>query len=746
MSLPVQAAGPLTARDTETPFSSYIDVLLSQRWLILSVIAVVTLLGVCYAALRTPMYQTDIIVQVEEENPGATAGYLADVSSIFDIKPAASGEMEVLRSRMVLANAVQTHALYIQAQPNYLPLVGRWLASREQTPRLNGQTHLKGYVWGKEAIRVSQLEVPRALINEALLVDAQAEGGYLLTEPVSGQRFAGRVGVVERFDTSSGVVTLQVSELAGQPGARFQVRRISDLQATEELQAAMGIFERGRQSGVIGAALKGTDPVLIASVLNEIGRSYVRQNVERKVAQARSSLTFLEEQLPQIKQQLETSELRYSALRNRRGTVNLSEEGKLVLAQSVETQNKIFDLKARRQELATRFVPSNPAIVAVDRQIASLTTDVNGLSNRIRGLPDLEQDVIRLERDVTVNTALYTTLLNNTQQLKLISAGKVGNVRLLDSAAVPENPLPPKPSMIVAIFLLAGVVLSLIAALMRNAMFGGLSSPVEVERYTGLSVLSAIPFSEKKDKWWRRYTAKSGSGLPMAIQMTEDRDVVAEALRALRTALDVQLGDRKDNIVAITGPVSGVGKSFLSANFAMVQAAIGKRVLLIDADFRRGRLNRYFGAEDSNGLSEFLQGNLPFEQVIKKDLPSGVDLVSAGKSRGSTSELLALPAFSQFLQRVSRDYDMVIVDTPPVLLSGEASRVASYATATLIVVRSGVNTVGEVEETAKRLAQSGANVHGVLFNGFKLMPERYGFRPKFGHYRYTRSSYYLPKS
>jgi tyrosine-protein kinase Etk/Wzc len=744
MSLPIQPAGGVVPRDAETPLASYIDVLVSQRWVILSVIVLCTLIGAAYALFRTPVYQADIAVQVEEESPTATKSYLGDVSSIFDIKPAASGEMEVLRSRSVVSTAVDTYALYIHARPRYLPLAGEWLSRRKSPPAVAGKTQLGGYVWGKQEISVSRLDVPQDLIGENLRIESAGDNKYVLTDPASEKRFQGTVGSAVRFATPSGPIDIQVDALSGEPGSTFVVRRNSKLQATEALQAQMAIFERGKQSGVIGATLKGSDPVLIASVLNEIGRSYVKQNADRKAAQARSSLAFIEAQLPDLKRQLETAENRYNSLRNRRGTVDLSEEAKLVLGQSVETQTKIFDLKAKRQELIGRFTPTSPTIVAIDRQIASLSTDVNALGGRIRGLPDLEQDVVRLQRDVSVNTALYTTLLNNTQQLKLVSAGKVGNVRLIDEAAIPEEPLAPKSSTIVAIALLVGAMLGVLAALMRNAMFGGLSNPTEVERFTGLPVLSAIPYSPFQDKRWRKQTAKAGNTAAAPITPPQmQQDAVIATLRTFRTALGVQLRDRPSNVVAITGPVAGVGKSFLSANFAMVQAAVGKRVLLIDADFRRGRLNRYFGVDEKNGLAEYLTGKLPFEQTIRKNLQGGVDLVTAGRSPEDTSELLSLPAFGQFLQRVSKDYDMVIIDTPPVLFSGEASMAASYAAATLIVVRSGVNTVGEVEETAKRLAQAGARVEGVLFNGFKLMPERYGYRPKYGQYQYARSAYYL---
>ena len=305
-------------------------------------------------------------------------------------------------------------------------------------------------------------------------------------------------------------------------------------------------------------------------------------------------MSFLEQQLPQMKKDLDAAETKYNALRNKRGTIDLSEEAKLILAQSVDAQTKVMELRAKRQDLITRFAPTHPSILAIDRQIASLTGDVNRIGNNIKQLPDLEQDVVRLVRDVRVNTELYTALLNNTQQLKLIRAGKVGNVRILDAAVQPDKPVRPKAAIIILVASAIGLIIGLLSALVRNALFGGLSEPEEVERYTGLPVLAAIPYSDIQDKLWRRSRRKNAT-VPALLAQSQSNAPPIESLRGFRNVLQASLRQSANNMVMFTGPVAGVGKSFLSANFAFIQGGVGKRVLLIDADFRKGQLNRYFG-------------------------------------------------------------------------------------------------------------------------------------------------------
>jgi len=744
MSLPIESFEPnVPARQQETPLSSHVDAIISNRWMIIAITLLAFLGALAYVMVTPSVYSADIIVQVEEEAPnGQARSLLGDVSSMFDTKAETSGEMEVLRSRMVVGPAVDKFLLYIHAKPRYFPVVGEWLAQRYEALPYPSSLPRGGYAWGGETIAISHLDVPNEWLGKPFIVTTQGEGRYTVTDKFTGSTFSGAVGKPEQFRLpGGGVMDVHIDALTGRPGTQFTISRSSRLAAIENVQSHMGIFERGRASGVIGVTLEGNDPALTTAVLNQIGQEYVQQNVNRKAAQAEKSLGFLEQQLPLLKSELDAAETKYNALRNKRGTIDLSEEAKLILGQSVDAQTRVMDLRAKRQELITRFSPSHPSIVSIDRQIASLSNDVSRIGNNIKQLPDLEQDVVRLVRDVRVNTELYTGLLNNAQQLRLIRAGKVGNVRILDAAVQPDRPVRPKAAIIIGVATVIGLIFGMLCAFVRNALFGGLSEPDDVERYTGLPVLAAIPYSDMQDKLWRRSRRKNAT-VPALLAQSQGNSPPIESLRSFRNVLQASLRQSANNMVMFTGPVAGVGKSFLSANFAFIQGGVGKRVLLIDADFRKGQLNRYFGVPKEDGLFEVLSGTIPLTRVRKHSVSEGVDFIATGAVTFDPSELLASPVFGATLRELSSQYDMVILDTAPVLSSPDAAVVGTHAAAVMVVVRSGMNTVGEIRETAKRLIQAGAPVDGVLFNGLKLMPERFGFRSKYGNYRYSRAAYY----
>ena len=536
-----------------------------------------------------------------------------------------------------------------------------------------------------------------------------------------------------------GALDVHIDALSGRPGTEFTVSRSSRLAAIEDVQARMGIFERGRASGVIGVTLEGNDPALTTAVLNEIGAEYVQQR-EPEGGAGRESLSFLEQQLPQMKKDLDAAETKYNALRNKRGTIDLSEEAKLILAQSVDAQTKVMELRAKRQDLITRFAPTHPSILAIDRQIASLTGDVNRIGNNIKQLPDLEQDVVRLVRDVRVNTELYTALLNNP-------AAQADSRRQGRQRAHPGR---------------GGAAGQAGAAQGRHhhpggqrhrpdhwpAVGPGAQRPVRRPVRAGGSGALYRPAGAGGDSLQRH----PGQALAPQPPQECDRARAAGAEPEQRAAHRKPAGlpQCAAGLAAPVGQQHGHvhrprGRGGQVLPVGQLRLHPGRRGQAGAADRRRlpqGQLNRYFGVPKEDGLFEVLSGTIPLEQVRRHSVSEGVDFISTGAVTFDPSELLASPVFGQTLRELSTQYDMVVLDTAPVLSSPDAAVVGSHAAAVMVVVRSGMNTVGEIRETAKRLIQAGAPVDGVLFNGLKLLPERFGLRSKYGGYRYSRAAYY----
>lgn len=723
-------------------FLGVLDTVFNARWLVMTITLTTVLLGGAYAFLSQPVYRADSLIQVEQnQNPPQSTHMLGELSNAFAIQSPATAEIEILRSRLVVGEASDKLRLYISAEPNYLPFIGRWMSKHAKglsDPGLIGFKGLAdfggfgafgGYVWGTEAIQVSELEVQPSLENEELTVLA-TDTGYQLLGP-DGERLAnGKVGIPSTFGANEANRVL-ISRLDANPGATFTVVRHSRQNVIEHLRNELSIDEKGKPSGVLSMSLDDTDPVKTAQILNAIGSAYVKQNTERKAAEAEKSLTFLDGFLPQLRKQMDAADNKYTAFRDKHGTFDLGTEGTLSLNTSVTMQTKLFELQQKRRELGAQFASSHPSIMALDAQISATEKEVHRLAEHIKTLPELEQQLLNLVRDVKVNGEMYAGLLNSAQQLRLVKEGKVGNVRVVDAAVPPEVPVKPQRPLILAISAILGLILGTGIALFRNMMGSGVKAASDIEYKLGLDVFATVPRIQPRAN--RQLWAGSRSRLTRVLAEIAPDDPAVESLRSLRTSLRFALQEAKNNIVMLTGPTPNIGKTFTSVNLAAVLGSADKKVLLIDTDFRSGGVHRYFGLEREGGFSELIRGTLTLTQVLHKSVMPNVDVITTGVLPGNPAEALLSERAKSLLEQLADTYDVVVLDTAPVLPVSDALSLAPHAGTIFMLARAELTTLGELEESTKRLNQAGAHVTGVVFNDFNAAHHR--FSAKYGAYQ-----------
>lgn len=711
--------------------------LLVESWRIITVItAIALLLGTLYAFLAPPIYRADAMFQVED-NAGSTKDALGELASIFDTKATAAAEIELIRSRLVVGETVHRLHLDVTASPRYFPILGSWMARRSVSGELAQPWFgLSQFAWGGESIAVTQFDVPQEWYEERFTLVAGNSGTFDLQAPDGDLILHGRVGEPAHGRLQDGDVTLTLTALGARPGTQFVVTRASTLKTIEKLRESLSIAEKTKQSGVIGVALDGSQRKRTSETINTIAQQYVQQNIDRKSAEAERTLAFLEQQLPQLRAELDKAEDRYNTFRNRKGTVDLAEESRLLLQQIVDAKTKTVELQQQRFELAQRFTESHPAVAALGQQISALQGEQDTLNRRVSTLPDTEQTALRLLRDVQVDTQLYTNLLNSAQQLRIVKAGQIGNVRVVDYAVNQEEPVSPKKPLVIVLSAIFGVALGVVTAFVRKILYGGVEHSAQIEQAVGVPVYAVIPHSDRQGRL-QESIRRGGKGQHVLALHAPD-DIAIEGIRSLRTSLQFARLDAPNNVVMVTGPRPEVGKSFLSSNLAVVLASSGQRILLIDGDMRRGDIHTYFGVARGPGLSDVISGR-DIQNTILRDVSPGLDLLAKGTLPPNPAELLMSERFKTMLEYLSGLYDLVIIDTPPVLAVTDSTIVGKYAGITLLVVRHARQPVSEIDETVKRLRTGGVLLKGVLLTD--VPQRRIGYGAYYaGYYGYESNS------
>jgi tyrosine-protein kinase Etk/Wzc len=724
--------------EDEIDLSELLGTLFEAKWLI-SIIAAIFLVGGIFKALiATPIYQADALLQVEEKKGGMMAG-LGDLTGMFSEGSSTSTEINIIKSRSILGKVVDDLKLDLSATPKYFPVIGRAMARRYNDkgvaePRLG----MDSYAWGGERIKLERLEFDGG--EKILRLIVKDNGVYHLYNPMQGnQDTPTLIGTVGEPARGEGIAVF-ISELVARPGTEFVLSKSNRLGVIKSLQSRLRITEpKGRSSyrgtGILEIVLTGTDKEKIIKIIDKVSNLYLRQNVDRMSEEAERSLAFLQQQTPIIKDKMSLAEIKLNNYRTSKASVDLTLETQSVLQQLVEVERRISEIEIKRAEILKKYTNKHPIALALADQEAELKIHLDEIAKKAQKLPGTQQEVLRLSRDVEVASTIYMQLLNKAQELKVAKAGTIGNVRIIDTAMASNRAIKPKKSMIMLLSLFLGLFLGIAIAFVRRAMNKGVEDPDAIEKNIGIPVYANIPLSIKQvflDK-----DVAEGRAKHTILCEHDSKDQAIEGLRSLRTNLHFALLEAKNNVVMITGPAPGVGKSFVSTNFAHVVAQANQKVLLIDADMRKGHIHKEYDMKREPGLSELIAGEVEKTTAVRQTEFENVFVLTTGSIPPNPSELLMHENFEKHLNEFAKEYDLILIDTPPLLAVTDAAIIGRLCGTTFVLLRYGVHSMAEIQAVTKRLRQNSIEPRGFVFNA--LQPRKgygkYGYG-KYGHYNY----------
>ncbi|MEI7369829.1 tyrosine-protein kinase Wzc [Pectobacterium sp. 1950-15] len=708
----------------EIDLGRLLGTLLDNRWLIIGVTAVFTILGILYATFATPIYKADALIQVEQSSGNSL---LKDISSVLpDAKPESAAEIELIKSRMVVGKTVKDLSLDIVVQQKYFPIFGK------------GFARLMDDEPGK--IAVSRLEVPQSWQEKLIkltvldLQTYQVEVGDVV-------KFKGKVGQIEKHDGLS----ILLSEIQAEPGMVFRVQKLNTLTAINNVLGNLSVADKGKDTGVLSLSFEGEEAELTNKILNSISQNYLQQNVERKSEEAGKSLEFLKEQLPSVRLNLDDADNKLNSYRQKNESVDLSLEAKAVLDTMVAVESQLNELTFKEAEISKLYTKEHPAYRALMEKRKTLEEEREKINKRVGVMPKTQQEILRLTRDVNVGQEVYMQLLNKQQELSINKASTVGNVRIIDPSAIQLSPVKPKKALIVLLAILLGGMVSTAFVVLKTLLHKGIESPEQLEEL-GINVYASVPLSEwqqKKDRALLGRGKKGNTRSTELLALGSPADLAIEAIRSLRTSLHFAMMEAKNNVLMISGASPAIGKTFVSANLGAVVAQSGQKVLIVDCDMRKGYAHELMGCTGANGLSDILSGQSVADKCLRKTAVENMDFIPRGQIPPNPSELLMHSRFSQFIDWAANNYDIVLLDTPPILAVTDAAIISRHSGTSLLVARFEVNTLKEIEVSIRRFEQNGTEIKGVILNAIvKRAASYYGY----GNYHYYAYDYKSEKN
>ncbi|MCD1627370.1 polysaccharide biosynthesis tyrosine autokinase [Seohaeicola saemankumensis] len=665
------------------------------------------LAGTIYTKSTPPTYRADALMQLEDNSRQMTLP-----NSIRDLTsgtPRSVTEIEILYSRLVLGQAVaDTHMDWI-AEPRRVPVIGE--ALNQLGLPLPDLPFLRPFANGGESIEMDLLEVPPQWIGRGILLTIENEAATNFSLLLPDQRvITGSVG--EQITDERLGFGIRVRNLQGEQGREFIIAQIDEGGAIIGLRNNLSVFERGGQSSILELSLTGGDPREIERGLHAITQAYLRQNVSRSAAEAQSSLEFVESQLPDAEAAAREAENALNAYRQAQQAIDLGFEAQSLLTQVSSIEVELQQLDAQEDELSQRYTTNHPNYQQLLSNRARLEERLERLRSDVGELPETQREVFNLTRNLELAREVYGQLLNRVQELQVLRASTIGNVRIVDVARASPIPIAPRERRTIALSIILGMMAGVGFVFLRLWLRRGVQSAEQIDAL-GLLVFATVNVAPQAENAHKRKGA-----IPI-LALTDPGNLSVEGFRSLRTSLHFAMMDSRTNSVALTSPAPGVGKSFTAVNLAVVAAQAGQRVCLVDADIRRGYLRRYFDiAKDQQGLSDFLAGEAKLDKILLSTEVPKLSVITTGHYPPNPSELLMSSSLQDLMRQLDSRFDLIIVDTPPALAVTDPVIVGRQVGATIAVARFDVTPLREIDAMHRLLRSSGVNVAGAVLNGF----------------------------
>ena len=695
--------------------------------LIVLIVSIFLLYGIHYAQTRPPVYRSSAMIEMSNNAVGGL-GNAGGVGSLLQGLGSSSSSSDIetvlLQSPYILGDVVSQLGLDISVSPHS---AGFWARHLARFKPMHGNA------------AISILKVPNELLSRPLLLVAQDNNHYSLFNENGEKILDGVVGQLTSANYLSQPVQIQVTSLNAEPGTKFDIVKQPISDVADDLSGGLAVEEVVQGTGILTLSYTSGDPEEAQKLLSMILAVAVEKSLKDKSAEAAKTAQFLSKQIPISEKHFQDTEEKLDQYSIKSGIFDMKAAGPAMESDIQTLQDQLDKLQFKKTIMLEKFMPIHPLIIALTEQENHIKQKIAKEKEKLQSLPTRGEKEISLQQDATIQTGIYTALVESAQNMEMLKASRVSGVRVLSAASYPTSRIPVKKFAIIGGSGFLGFVVALAIVLIRHVLSPVIENPDVVERALGVAVTAIIPCSQRQLNYNKKIKRNKfyANTHPFLLAHENPHDVAIEGIRSLRTTIQMALIDAKNNVIAVTGCSPGVGKSFISSNLSALLSDTGKRLLIIDADIRLGKLNQCFGKLKAPGLSTYLQKEATLEQIIQTIQPGKLDFISTGLYPEQPSELFLQNTFLDLINTLKTQYDLVLIDTPPVLAVTDPSLILRHSSISLMVLGVGKDQLKEVIYAKNILEKSGVILTGVVFNTLQRQKPGFGYNYGYNNYYYA---------
>ncbi len=709
-------------QEEEIDLREYLRIILKRRWLIATIVIVITSIVAIYSFMAEPVYRATCQVLIEKENPK-----VVNVEEVLGVDATGRDyyqtQYEILKSRSLALKVIK--ALDLEHNPEFMPkpptLIGSiisWIkgifpSKKESRPKSKYDRLIDAYL--------ARLKIQPIRNSRLVNISFEAKDPALAAKVANAHaKFYIESNIERKFEASKEAV-------------RWLKKRIKEVKKKLE-EAELALQRYREKEGLASVDFEERQSIILKS-LDELNTALNKAKTERIEKES------LYKELIKVANNPEKIDSLPAVVEN-------------PLIQKLKAE--YIKLVAEYYKMGKKYGPAHPVMVrlrseikAIKRNIAQEVKNIAesikveykiALENEqqiLKAMEEKKKEALELnkkqiqynvlKREVEVNRSLYESLLKRLKEAGVTEDLKVTNISIVDPASVPEKPVKPKKKLNIILSLITSLFLGIFLAFFLEYLDNTVKYPSEVERHFKtplLGIIGKIEFETANPK------------KEELIIVTESKSHIAESFRTIRTNLSFASPDTEKKTFIISSALPSEGKTLVSANLAVSFSQVEKKVLLLDCDLRRPRIHQIFNLERNEGLSEFLSGSS--ELKVKETRFPNLKVITSGVIPPNPAELLASKKMRNLLEQIKEEFDMIIIDSAPILSAADSIEIVPLTNGVVMVIKAASTPIPSVQTAIDQISDVGGKVIGCILNNVDLEKENYYY----SYYRYYHHYYY----